>query len=173
MPAIVKRRPTRSQACSWRGGASTAAPAAGQEGFRQEARARRPASTSRARASRTIADCRRRDHAAGPVVAGGQRQVLDAGGADALDRVRAPPPSSSTACSRVVSDSAACQRRPACLPLQRIQQRRGVAVVRRPAAPVQGHRCHAPVVQRGHQDGEHARETRAGGQQYQMVRTVL
>ena len=53
MPAIVKRRPTRSQACSWRGGASTAPAVAGRKASDRKRAGGRP-STCRHPAAREI-----------------------------------------------------------------------------------------------------------------------
>ena len=146
----------------------------GQEGFGQEAGGRQARldepGAGLAHHGRIAAGV---DHAAGPVVAAGQRQVLDArrrGCAGSRPRAAAVQ-LDGVFPRRVGQRGMPAQAR--MLALQRIQQWRGVAVVRRAAAPVQRHRCHAPVVQRRHQDGEHARESRAGGQQHQMVRAVV
>ncbi|KAG1435271.1 hypothetical protein G6F57_021197 [Rhizopus arrhizus] len=60
----------------------------------------------------------------------------------------------------------------AVLALQCVQQAAGVAILRRPAAPVERHALHAAAVEGRHQDGEHAGKAGARGQQHQMVDAV-
>ena len=174
MPAIVKRWPTRSQACSWRGGASMAAPAvAGRKASDRKRAGGRPPRRAGRGPRAPSRDCRRRRPRCGS--SRGRRPAPSPGRAAAWMRWLASARRRRPARRRVPASCPTARHASAgphaCLAAHSAAARRSSRQAC--GRPVQRHRCHAPVVQRRHQDGEHARESRAGGQQHQMVRAVV